>query len=293
MSPSAPSAAEPAVQIECRRFRAHGPVTLMADVAGPAGGAPVLLLHGGGQTRSAWRESALRLAALGLRVVVPDLRGHGESDWAPDRDYALDAQVQDVLALIRALPAKPVLVGASMGGLIGMTLAGEHPGVLRALVLVDIVPRVDTAGRDRIVGFMKARPDGFGSLEEAADAIAAYLPHRQRPASLTGLGRNLRLRADGRYYWHWDPTFFDTFETDLPAAQLRYEAAVRRIAVPILLLRGMMSDLVPEERVNAFRQLCPRAEVVDIQDAAHMIVGDRNDAFGAAVIEFLDRLPPG
>ena len=68
---------------------------------------------------------------------------------------------------------------------------------------------------------------------------------------------------------------------------------MRRIAVPILLLRGMMSDLVPEERVNAFRQLCPRAEVVDIQDAAHMIVGDRNDAFGAAVIEFLDRLPPG
>lgn len=276
---------------ESRRFPVAQAVALAADLVGPSGGVPVLLLHGGGQTRGAWRESAARLAALGQRVIVPDLRGHGDSDWAPDGNYTLDRQVQDILALIRTLPARPIVVGASMGGLIGMTLAGEHPEELRALILVDIVPRVDLQGRDRILGFMKAHAAGFGSIEEAADAIARYSPNRPRPATAAGLERNLRLRQDGRYYWHWDPAFLDSFEPDLPAAQLRYIAAVRRITVPILLVRGMMSNLVPEERVREFRELCPQAGVVDIRDATHMVVGDRNDAFGAVIVDFLERTP--
>jgi pimeloyl-ACP methyl ester carboxylesterase len=279
-----------AVRFESRRFQASGGVVLAADIAGPATGRPILLLHGGGQTRGAWRETAAQLAARGQRVITPDLRGHGESDWAPDGNYALDAQVQDILALIATLPARPVLVGASMGGLIGMTLAGEHPQALAALILVDVVPRVDSGGRDRVIGFMQGSPRGFATVEEAADAVASYLPHRPRPDNSAGLVRNLRLGVDGRYYWHWDPRFFDTFETDLTAAQARYITAVNNIVMPILLVRGMMSELVPEARVREFRELCSRAEIVNVRDAAHMVVGDRNDAFGAAVIEFLDRV---
>jgi non-heme chloroperoxidase len=186
-----------------------------------------------------------------------------------------------------------VLIGASMGGLISLTAAGEsrEPAV-RALVLVDVTPQVDPDGRARIIGFMRDRPDGFTSVEEAADAIAAYLPHRPRPKDLSGLHRNLRARPDGRWYWHWDPRLFDTFETDPEAAVLRYSAAARNIAVPTLLVRGTKSELVTPENVAHLRESIPHAEYVDVMDAAHMIAGDRNDAFNAVVLEFLARRIP-
>ena len=95
-------------------------------------------------------------------------------------------------------------------------------------------------------------PMGFASVEEAADAIAAYLPHRPRPKNLSGLHRNLRHRADGRWYWHWDPRFFDTFEPDHEAAARRYTAAARNVSVPTLLVRGSKSELVTPENVRHF-----------------------------------------
>jgi non-heme chloroperoxidase len=180
-----------------------------------------------------------------------------------------------------------------MGGLISLTAAGEarEPSI-RALVLVDVTPRVDPGGRARIIGFMRDRPDGFTSVEEAADAIAAYLPHRPRPKDLSGLHRNLRLKADGRWYWHWDPRFFATFEPDHEAAIARYTAAARNVRVPTLLVRGSKSELVTAESVKHFREAIPHAEYADVTDAAHMIAGDRNDAFNAVVLDFLERRVP-
>jgi non-heme chloroperoxidase len=274
-----------------RRFTGYGGVTLVADVGGDAAGSTVILLHGGGQTRHSWRRAALELAAAGHYVVVPDLRGHGDSDWAPDQNYSMDAQVGDLLALSRQVPNRPVLVGASMGGLISMTTAGEHLDVARALVLVDVTPHVDASGRARVIGFMQANPAGFATLEEAADVIAAYLPHRPRPRDLSGLHRNLRRRQDGRYYWHWDPAFFGTFETNVAAAQLRYVSAVRNLQIPTLLVRGVQSELVTPENVRHFLELCPHAEYIDVAGARHMVAGDRNDAFNAALLGFLRRGP--
>jgi non-heme chloroperoxidase len=186
-----------------------------------------------------------------------------------------------------------VLIGASMGGLISLAAAGEaREQSVRALVLVDVTPKVDPDGRARIIGFMRDRPDGFTSVEEAADAIAAYLPHRPRPKDLSGLHRNLRLRADGRWYWHWDPRFFATFEPDHEAAVERYTAAARNVGVPTLLVRGSKSELVTPDNVKHFREAIPHAEYADVTDAAHMIAGDRNDAFNAVVLEFLGRRVP-
>jgi pimeloyl-ACP methyl ester carboxylesterase len=276
-----------------RKFVGYGGITLVADVGGDPHGPPVILLHGGGQTRHSWGRAALELAARGYYVVALDLRGHGDSDWAPDSDYSIDAEAGDVRAVIDQLPAPPVLIGASMGGLLSLTAAGEPPQhAIRALVLVDVTPRVDAGGRSRIIGFMRDRPDGFASVAEAADAIAAYLPHRPRPKDLSGLHRNLRHRADGRWYWHWDPRFFDTFEPDPDAAALRYTAAARNVQVPTLLVRGSKSELVTPENVRHFRELIPHAEYVDVTDAAHMIAGDRNDAFNAVVLDFLQRRVP-
>jgi non-heme chloroperoxidase len=287
------SAERPSGSLTAKIFAAYGGVSLVGDVGGDPRGEPIILLHGGGQTRHSWGRAALELTARGYCVAAIDLRGHGDSDWAPDANYGIDAQVGDVRAVIGQMPRPPVLIGASLGGLISLTAAGEatEPSI-RALVLVDVTPRVDAGGRARIIGFMRDRPDGFTSVEEASDAIAAYLPHRPRPKDLSGLHRNLRLKADGRWYWHWDPRFFATFEPDHEAAVARYTAAARNVRIPTLLVRGSKSELVTAENVKHFREAIPHAEYADVTDAAHMIAGDRNDAFNAVVLDFLERRVP-
>ena len=268
-------------------------MTLTADVGGDLHGVPVLLLHGGGQTRHSWGRAAVELSVRGYYVAALDLRGHGDSEWAPDSNYSIDAQVGDIRAVMRQMPTPPVLIGASMGGLIALTVAGEsEEPAIRALVLVDVTPKVDPGGRARIIGFMRDRSDGFASIEEAADAIATYMPHRPRPRNVSGLHRNLRRHADGRWYWHWDPRFFDTFEPDPASAARRYTAAADNVRVPTLLVLGGKSELVTAESVRHFRESIPHAEHVDVADAAHMIAGDRNDAFNEVVLDFLKRRVP-
>jgi pimeloyl-ACP methyl ester carboxylesterase len=275
--------------VRTQRVPGFGDVQLTIDFVGDERGQPVVLLHGGGQTRYAWGAAALALAKRGYQAIVLDLRGHGDSDWSATLDYSINAYVADVMSVIRDLAVAPVIIGASMGGQIALVTAAEHPSRVRALVLVDVTPQVDRDGRARIVAFMKSRPLGFAHLEEAADAIAEYLPHRPRPTDLSGLKRNLRLREDGRYHWHWDQRFLLTYEPDVDEAERRHSDAARKIRIPTLLLRGSRSEVVTMDNVRHFQTLMPHAEFVDVSGAAHMIAGDRNDAFNSAVIEFLER----
>lgn len=263
-------------------------VRLAASAFGPGGGPVVLLLHGAGQTRHSWHRTAEAIGREGMRAIAIDARGHGDSAPAPGGDYRTDAFVSDLLAVLDGLDAPPVVVGASLGGMTGLLVAGEHPGRLRALVLVDITVRPEPDGVERIVGFMTAAPDGFASLEEAADAVAAYLPHRARPADVRRLTKNLRRDADGRYRWHWDPALI-TGPRALPGSRSedRLAVAAANVSIPLLLVRGGRSELVSERGARELLTLVPHAEYVDVAGAGHMVAGDRNDAFGAAVIEFL------
>lgn len=252
---------------------------------------PVLLLHGGGQTRHSWAGTAHRLAARGHEAWTLDLRGHGDSDWAPDGDYTTDAMVEDLDAVCPALGRPPVVVGASMGGMVGLMSEGAlRPGRFRALVLVDIATQLEESGVDRIVSFMSAAPDGFASLNDAADAIAAYRPNRPRPTNLDGLRKNLRLGDDGRWRWHWDPAFLSEKTRGDRRDPLTLGDAARALRLPVLLVRGRMSDMLSLDGVATFLDQCPHAEFVDIADAGHMVVGDRNDAFTDAVVDFIDGL---
>src|SRR4051812_289320 len=147
---------------------------LAADAEGDEGAPPVVLLHGGGQTRHSWGTTVGKLAEQGWRAYSVDLRGHGASAWAADGDYTLDAFAGDVRAIARSLATPPALVGASLGGLAALTAIGEHADeqIATALVLVDVAPRTEAEGRDRIGAFMFDHMDeGFASLEEVADAI--------------------------------------------------------------------------------------------------------------------------
>ncbi|MET0182745.1 MAG: alpha/beta hydrolase [Caulobacterales bacterium] len=276
------------------RLAASGGLSLAADVAGDPNHQPVLLLHGGGQTRGAWKRAAETLADVGYYVISLDLRGHGESDWHPDGDYTLGSMAADIGAIASRLKTPPALVGASLGGLSSLLAVGEGLDA-KALVLVDVVPKVNPEGAAKIGAFMMANPDGFASLDEVADAVAAYMPHRPRPRDVSGLRKNVR-EENGRLYWHWDPKFMQGGQrpsgvnAEEPMEQ-RVSAAAN-VRIPTLLVRGLLSDIVDEEGIRHLRDLIPHAEMVDVEGAGHMVAGDKNDAFNRGVIDFLARVAP-
>jgi len=271
-------------------FRGAGDIVLAADAFGRVEDPCIVLLPGGGQTRFAWRRSAKAFAQSGYYVLSFDLRGHGESGWATD--YSIDAFAGDVVCVARQAPVDAVFVGASIGGIAALIAAGEsREPFARALVLVDVVPRMPEAGLDRIRAFMSAGADGFASLEEAAALVRAYLP--DRPArSAPALRNNLRTGMDGRLYWHWDPAFHAGSKQRAEAGMLRrMEAAARGMGVPVLLVCGERSEVVDEQAIAHLLRVLPDAKSVRVAGAGHMVAGDRNDAFGATVLDFLAALP--
>jgi non-heme chloroperoxidase len=266
-------------------------VNLVADLAGPASGPPVLLLHGGGQTRHSWQSTAGRVAEAGFRTLSVDARGHGDSDWAADGDYSIDAFAGDLRAVATRLGRPVALVGASLGGLASLIAAGEEPAVdCSAVILVDVTPRVNEIGRGEILNFMRLSATGFRSLDEAAGAITRHLPGGSRSPSKDGLRRNLRRCDDGRYRWHWDPAMIQpTQMLRMQSTPERLEGAASKIAAPLLLVRGDRSELVQEEHVRAFQLAVPHAHYAEIPGAKHMMVGGRNSPFTETVLAFLRR----
>jgi pimeloyl-ACP methyl ester carboxylesterase len=251
----------------------------------------VVLLHGGGQTRHSWGHTAARLAENGWTAIAFDLRGHGDSSWDPAGDYGLDAFVNDLLALVAELDRPPVLVGASLGGITALVAAGEHPDIARGVVLVDVVARLEPGGVARIQDFLTGYPDGFASLDEAAEAIASYNPVRRRPKNVEGLKKNLRLSPGGRWYWHWDPAFvLAGNEPHRHIEPRRLRAAARRLKVPTLLVRGAKSDVVSDSGIADMLELVPHAEYVAVSEAGHMVAGDDNDVFAGRLEAFLASL---
>lgn len=260
-----------------------------SDAASAADRPTVLLLHGGGQNRYSWKNTGQILADRGLHVIALDARGHGDSDRSPSATYSVEALSADVQQVLYQLGRPAVLIGASMGGLTSILAAHEAgPDLVTKLILVDVVPRFEKSGSARIRDFMFTNVNGFDSLEEAAEAVAAYLPYRTKPRSPEGLKKNLRLR-DGRWYWHWDPAFLTKPEDDPFIRVEKLEHAAMALTIPILLIRGKLSDVVSPQGVQDFLEKVPAAEFVELSDAGHTAAGDDNDAFSEVVVEFVAR----
>ena len=273
-------------------FRGEKSLKLVADEwnRGAGGKRPtILMLHGGGQNRFSWKNTGQVLADHGFHVIAIDARGHGDSDRAPGGEYTVNTLAGDVAEVLQQIGRPVVLIGASMGGLTGIQVAYDAgPQLVTKLVLVDVVPRFENEGSHRIRDFMTRHVNGFDTLEEAADAIAEYLPYRKRPRNLEGLKKNLRHR-DGRWHWHWDPQFV-TQTGDDPFMEIeKLEREAMALRVPILLIRGKLSDVVSPEGVADFLAKVPAAEFVELADAGHTAAGDDNDAFSAAVVAFVSR----
>lgn len=269
-------------------------LSLAVETCGAQARPTMLFAHGFGQTRGAWRAATATLAQQGYRCVSFDSRGHGESDWLTNSDYHMQQFADDLLGLATTQPAPPVLIGASMGGLLGLVLAGEiQPSPFRAVVLVDITPRWETSGVDRILAFMQAHPDGFASYAEAADQIAAYQPQRRERKSEQQLRPLLREGADGRLRWHWDPALLaGGLVSESERYQPRLLAAAANVDVPVLLLSGERSDVVSRRTIEEFLALVPHARHAEVPGATHMLAGDANDAFIAAIEDFVEDLNP-
>jgi pimeloyl-ACP methyl ester carboxylesterase len=271
-------------------FEGFEGIRLVADVRGDPDAWPVLFLHGGGQTRFAWGRTAEILAQEGWRTIALDQRGHGESDWAPNGDYSFTSFCADTVAVCDELGKPPVLVGASLGGMAAMLAEGTSDRTVSSgLVLVDITPNSNPEGIERIRRFMESGLDGFATLEDAAAAIASYTPNREKRVNPDGLKKVLRER-DGRWFWHWDPAFIGRGRTEVVPNRLAglLDVAMNNIHVPTLLVRGLLSDVVTQEGADELVARIPGATVVGVEGAAHMIAGDKNDAFTDAVVSFLD-----
>jgi non-heme chloroperoxidase len=273
------------------RWKGSGGITIAGDTWGDRDGPLIVLQHGGGQTRHAWKGAGETLGKAGYFVVAFDARGHGDSDWAKADEYTSEHQVEDLTCVVTALGGgRPTLVGASMGGGTSLIAVGEKHIDAAALVLVDMAPQISPEGTAKIREFMTQKPDGFDSLEEVAAAISNYQPHRKRPRTLDGLAKNVRLAANGKYRWHWDPARMHN--RSVPEYRARLASCADHLELPTLLVRGGLSDVLTEEGAQSFLAQCPHAKYVNVHNAAHMVAGDRNDIFADSVIEFLQETVP-
>jgi non-heme chloroperoxidase len=245
----------------------------------------VILSPGGGQTRHSWRGAAPRIAEMGFEVISLDLRGHGDSGWS-DAGYQLRDFGADIAAVANAFRAgrRVGLVGASLGGLASLLAAGNPANAINLLALVDVVPRVEPAGAMRIRSFMQSHPEGFDSLEQAAQAVSEYRGRTETDHS--GLARNLRTAPSGKLVWHWDPSFMGNRHIGSGGVD-DLEGAAASYPGPLLLVRGLQSDVVSDEGISALRELAPQLEEANVSETGHMVVGDRNEAFLEAIAGFL------
>jgi non-heme chloroperoxidase len=263
---------------------------LAASAWGDPANPPVLLVHGGGQSRHTWTRMARGLAEAGAYAVAYDQRGHGQSSWPADGDYSDDALVADLCAVARTFPRPPALVGASIGGLAALRALYECPGVRAScLVLIDIAHRADPAASERIRQFMEANVEGFATVEMVGEAVVTFLG-RERPTDLARLERNLRRGDDGRWHWHWDPRFVTSrpaSEEQLAEREERFRTAARALTIPTLLIRAGRESLVSEEDARDFLAMVPHARYLNLVDADHPVSAETAHVFTEAVSSFL------
>ena len=275
------------------KFKVDSGLELVASEWGVANDPLVILMHGGGQTRHAWGSTGEILSKSGFYVLSLDLRGHGDSQWHPDGDYLIESYKGDLVSILNQVGKPASLVGASLGGMVSLSLASDlnKKDLVSALVMVDIGLYPNEKGSNEIVSFMQSGIKGFANLNEASDAVSAYLPHRKRPRDNRGLEKNLRLKEDGRYYWHWDPRFLDERDSDNIENQKEKNIRLaKNISIPTLLIRGALSNVVTQKEVDDFLTIIPHSEFQEIEKAAHMVAGDRNDIFANSAIKFLKKI---
>ena len=258
----------------------------------------VVCLHGGGQTAYMFEQLGGALADR-FHVLAWAFADHGDSDPFPD---AADHRHLDRRLL--AADAAPlcaefgidraVFVGASMGGIVSVTVAAAFPELVEGVVLLDVGHRLETAGVLRIRDFLSAH-ESFADLDEAAAAIATYLPGRE--VTKGRLTRNLRQRSDGRWVWKHglgrrirEQAGTIDAENAGAAVVAGMDEDLRNVHRPVLVLRGANSDVLSEDGADELMALLPDARFARITGAGHLAAGDNPESFVGLVSRFLDEI---
>jgi pimeloyl-ACP methyl ester carboxylesterase len=271
------------------RFGGDG-LELSGEAFGDPAAPPVLFFHGGGQSRNAWRGSAHIVGAASYYGITFDLRGHGDSDWAADGDYTLEAIARDITSLLGHFERPVTLVGASRGGQAALIGGSHHPERVRLIMLADVAPLMREGGIDGIRGFYAEGAAGFDTLDQAADSLARHLD-QPRVRDAARLARSMRRDAAGRWHWRWDPATGNPEFLYPPSEEVAIVAAAARVTSPVVMVRAELSHLVTDEGVERFHQLTPQLQVVTARGAGHMFTADRNDAFAADLLAWLAKVP--
>lgn len=254
------------------------------------GGEPeVTLLHGAGLNAHTWDAVSLLIERP---VLAIDLAGHGDSSWRDDLDYSPAVLADDIAHALTIWTSRPqVLVGHSLGGLAASSVAAEHPELVRELVLVDIVPGLDTDAAPAVLRDFYAVTD-FASRDAATDRAQEFGFGGSRPDTERGVFFNTRVRADGRVEWkhhfaHIIGSAFDSLKAAHTASGADPWAQLDSVTAPVTLVRGERGFLQDAD-VAAFTEHLPAAAVVTV-DAGHNVQETAPDSLAAIATGALTR----
>jgi pimeloyl-ACP methyl ester carboxylesterase len=241
---------------------------------------PLVCLHGVTGHAWAWTGFALAVASAGASrpIIALDLRGHGDSSWAPDGDYATLTQAADTLAVLAALGVGAVdLVGLSWGGLIAAAVAADHPDRVTRLVMIDIPPSFDQPADSP-----PPRPVDFGSHDDVAAFERQSNPHAD-PSTIEALAfGGVRPGPGGRLVRKHDELFIKRW----PFRDEDHWALLSRISTPTLVVRAAGSPVLSSEVADRMVATLPGAERLDIDPSAHLIPVDAPGPLAASVARF-------
>jgi pimeloyl-ACP methyl ester carboxylesterase len=254
---------------------------------GTKGLRPILFLHGGALTAHTWDLCCLALRDE-FHCLALDQRGHGDTDWAPDADYSIGAQREDIRGFADRLGLdRFVLVGQSMGAINGLAFAVTHPERLSALVMIDAGPEVRRRGSSRIREFVNGgeKPE---TLEEIIERALSFNPRRDPQILRRSLMHNLRPQADGSWSWKYDRSRFQRLDQDTHLAERRRLADnLANVTCPALVVRGAESDVFHQDDAERLAQNFPDGRQITIAQAGHTVQGDNPKDLVAALREFL------
>lgn len=254
---------------------------------GDAQATPIVCLHGL-RAYGHWFDELAVAVSDRYRVLAPDQRGRGETDWAADGDYTREAYVSDVEAFVETLQlGRFILIGHSMGGLNAIHYAARHPGRVLALSILDIGPEIDPTGMQRIRAELGETPAGFDSWQAAKAFLKMRHPKASEENRQTRLTWMLKEGADGRIAWRIDQAIFDpNLKPDDP--QQTWDL-LSQIRCPTLILRGGESDVLGVDTCQKMLTRIPDGRWVEIPGAGHMVIEDNPEACNAALLDFFNR----
>ena len=255
---------------------------------GTEGKPPLVLLHGLRGHARVWEDVAESLCG-DFHVYSVDQRGRGDTDHAPGGDYSTEAFVADVGGFVDAIGLdKFVLFGHSMGGRNSMAFAGKYPERLEALCIVDIGPKIEPAGGNRITEELRGLPPQFDTFEAALAHVQTGNRFASEPVMRRRLTGQTQTLPDGKLGWKFDPAIREQRINGTSAPAVDLWPALEKITCPTLVVRGTETDLLTKETAQQMIDTLAQGSLVEIERAGHMVFEDNPADFIAAVKGWLN-----